>query len=98
MAAWKGNAPRPRALDVPRCPPEAWYIWEWFCQLSLERRRSPEGNMEPITSSEMTNWCGLEKVTLKPFELEIIRRLDRLFLAPPKKIEANEEEEEEEDD
>ncbi len=77
----------PKALMVPDCPPEMWYIWEWFHQLSNDRRIDGMNGIEcSITSQDIAHWSMVEKVTLTAFELQVIRRLDQYYKSPPQLI------------
>ena len=89
----RSGGPKPKALDTPELPTEVGYIWSWFTQLSLERRRDPiEGRPERLSSTEIRNWCYLERIALQPFELVALRRLDAMFVDPPPLTTADEEE------
>lgn len=70
-------------MQVPDCPPEMEYIWDWFCQLSSERTRDQTGVPMALTSTGIKDWSSLEGVALSAFELRAIRGLDRTFQSPP---------------
>lgn len=63
------------------CPPELEYVLGWFYELHLERGKDVMGEPLALSSEKLESWTRLERVTLSAFELEAIRRLDRLFMS-----------------
>lgn len=72
---------RPKQLDVPECPPEVEYILGWFYELHAERGTGALGDPEALSSEKLESWSRLNRITPSAFELEAIRRLDRLLLS-----------------
>lgn len=60
-------------------PPECAGVWAVFCELDAERFPGPAGAC-PISSGQLLDWQRLHGVELSGWELEAIRRLDRLRL------------------
>lgn len=54
-------------------------MWEWFWDL---RKTTGSGfsSPNPITYTEIKNWAELKNITIYPYEVEIIRYLDEVFL------------------
>lgn len=68
-------------LEPPPFPESGGYLWEWFWDLSAGRRGSP-GSADPLTWAEMDAWARLRRLRPAPFEIDILRALDRAFLNP----------------
>lgn len=65
----------------PRALPAACAgVWAIFCDLDAERMPGPAGP-GPITSGQLLDWQRLHGVELSGWELEALRRLDRLRLS-----------------
>ena len=67
-------------LDVEsKIPACLQHIWEWFWEL---RRTAGSGfaTPNPITFTEIYNWAKLKGIMIYPFEVEIIKRLDDVFI------------------
>ena len=62
-----------------QCPPGMLHLWGYFCELSNARHSG-----QSITFSEIKAWSDLCGVVLTPYEIGVIRRLDREFLAKKK--------------
>lgn len=55
---------RPGRLDGPPCPPELAYVWEWYC------------SARPFESmAELKAWADLYGMDLRPYEIDLLRRL-----------------------
>lgn len=55
------------------------YIWTWFCALS-EARGSGGFGASPITYPQIEAWARLMRTEVTPWEVGILRRLDRVFI------------------
>lgn len=69
----------PEALDIPKAPEGQRHLLAWFHDLSAGRQM---GYAEPsaITWSEMAAWQQMQGLPLEPWEAQILRRLDQLWL------------------
>jgi hypothetical protein len=54
------------------------YLWEWF--LDLNSTRQSGMGMNAISYSEIKSWCELVGVSLSPYEIRVIKLLDRVYL------------------
>lgn len=61
------------------CPVECREIWNTFISLNQGRTSSGFG-LNPITYTEIKSWCELYGVSLCPYEVGVIKRLDNIFL------------------
>jgi hypothetical protein len=57
------------------------YVLEWFYELHQERAGGPLGTGEALSSEKLESWSRLNGIRLVAYELEAIRRLDRLFMS-----------------
>ena len=60
-------------------PDDGAYLLEWFYELGQGRPVCEVGYL-PIPASEIAAWCALREIHLRPWELDVIRALDRLLL------------------
>jgi hypothetical protein len=67
-------------LEGPPPVPELAYIVGWFGELS-ETRISTGFGIGPISYGEIRAWARLNGIRPTPFELALLRRIDRIFLA-----------------
>lgn len=67
---------RPNPKLQMKCPPAARHLWGYFCELSNAREAG-----KSLTFSEIKAWSELTGITLDNYELQVIRLLDREFLA-----------------
>lgn len=67
------------APAAPELPAELEYLWTLFLKLSRKRQNGMAAN--PISSTEIRDWCALRRVSFEPFEHDVIDRLDDLFLS-----------------
>jgi hypothetical protein len=83
LSVQKQTGIRPKELDVPDCPPGLEYVRDWFYELHGERGVGSGMSDAPvaITSEKLAAWTGLRGIRLLGVELEILGRLDRLFLS-----------------
>lgn len=65
--------------QAPPCPPALAHVWEWFQSLNTGRTGSGFG-MNPLTFSEISAWCALTGNTLTPWEVDLLKTLDVLYL------------------
>jgi hypothetical protein len=53
----------------------------WWTFLALHGARSGNGmGINPISFTEIDAWCRLSRVTLDPWEVDVIRLLDNAYL------------------
>lgn len=79
LSVFKQTGVRPRQLDTEDCPSVMKYIWDWFLELQEERGVDDMGRPLEFSSEKLLSWSRLQRVQLTAFELEAIKRLDRLF-------------------
>lgn len=77
-----------RKLDAgPELPAECLYVWTWFCELNETRgmRAGPGGLVlpQPLSFAELDAWARLTRRQLRAGETELLRAIDRIWLAPP---------------
>jgi hypothetical protein len=68
-------------------PPELEYLWEYYRQLAITRRNYGWGGTG-ITYAEIDAWGRLYNVSLDPWELEAILKVDSVYLAVAAEVEA----------
>lgn len=66
--------------EFPELPVLTRHVWEWFCGLSCERGGNGYG-ANGVTSTGITAWCMLNRVSLEQWELRAIQKLDHEYLA-----------------
>jgi hypothetical protein len=54
------------------------YLWEWF--LDLNSTRQSGMGMNAISYSEICAWCELTGNRPSPYEIRVIKLLDRVYL------------------
>jgi len=79
------DRPRPRdadelaemqaALDVPDIPRATEHVWVWYLDLHSERQSSGFAP-QPLSSTQIIDWCTLTRRRLQPWEARAIKRLD----------------------
>ena len=63
--------------DTP--PPEdGEYIWAWFWELDRTRPTAMVGT-EPIYYREIQAWASLSRITLSPWEVDALVRMDHVY-------------------
>lgn len=72
----------PLELIDPGCPALVEHVWFWFLDLSRSRGGSGFG-ANALSFSEIAAWCALSGERPSPYEVELIRALDGLFMTPP---------------
>jgi hypothetical protein len=70
---------RPRELDGPEFPDLLEHVWTAFISLSNGRSVGFSGP-NPISYMDIKSWCDLTGTPLEPIDVDIIKRLDRIFL------------------
>jgi hypothetical protein len=75
------------ALDLlgPDLPLAAAHLWQWFLELDSARGSNGWG-LNPVGYAEIEAWARLTRRSPAPWEIEILRALDRarLVAAEPK--------------
>ena len=69
----------PPELETPRFPILLEPIWSAFISLSNSRNPSMSG-VSPITFEQIKAWSDLTGNVLKPFDVELIKKLDLLYM------------------
>ena len=70
---------RPIALDGPDFPALVSHIWSAFIILSNSRTAGFSGP-NPITYEQIKAWKELTETIIAPWEIEAIKRLDRVYM------------------
>lgn len=80
LAAWKATGERPPQLDTPQAPLGQRHLLAWFYDMACARQM---GYSEPCSLSwvEMRAWAELQGLMLEPWQVQILRRLDQMWLA-----------------
>lgn len=66
-------------LDVPPLERANWRIWSVYFR--IRRRTGSNGfGVVPVSWSELGAFVGLSKISLTPFEVEMLEMLDDLFV------------------
>ena len=78
VQAWKATGRKPAQLEVG-IPPQAQRVFGWFCELNQGRTSNGFG-ANPLSFVEISAWCSLRGVTLRPLELRLIKAIDMAFL------------------
>lgn len=69
----------PEQLERPEFPEGVAYIWLWFCDLNSGRSFGEFG-AHPLTYMDIKAWAELMSEAPAPFEIGVIKKLDKLFL------------------
>lgn len=64
-------------IPEPEPPQEAEHVWEWFWQLSAQRRPGPE----PIEYREVQAWSELTATPIRPAEVQMLMAMGGAFRA-----------------
>jgi hypothetical protein len=75
----KQSGHTPLALQGPEFPELLEYVWAAFLLLNQTRGQGYNGPL-PITYQEMSAWIELTNTKLLPWEIEVIKRLDAIYL------------------
>jgi hypothetical protein len=79
LAAWKATGEKPQALDTPPAPDGQRHLLAWFHDLAAGRSMG-YAQPCPITWAEMAAWQQMQGLPLEPWEAQVLRRLDQLWL------------------
>jgi hypothetical protein len=78
-AYWKATGRKPKPLqDAGECPDGFGPVWRTFCRLSQARGVGMAN--EPISYADIAAFQGVAGVRLRPWQVELIERLDGLWL------------------
>lgn len=81
QAAWRASGKMPEMLaTAPAIPEGAGKLWQDFLQLHGSRGSTGWGPMR-ITFADMQAWQVLTGSMLKPWEVDLIRKADDLWLS-----------------
>jgi hypothetical protein len=67
-------------LDGPPAPEGAEHLWDTFMRIST-RRGSTGFGAAPLSWSDLDAFVRMTRCPLSPWEIEVIERLDDLFMA-----------------
>ncbi|MCA1973885.1 MAG: hypothetical protein LDL44_13685, partial [Caenispirillum sp.] len=67
------------AAEEPGLPPEAEYLWRWFLDLHGARASSGFGP-QPLSYGEIAAYAALHGLAPTPWEVGVLRDLDREYL------------------
>ncbi|MDI6742662.1 MAG: hypothetical protein QMD11_07970 [Smithella sp.] len=70
----------PEQLKPVDIPDFVNYLWQWFLELSRGRGYAEYGPM-PLSYSEIKAWAQLTKTELQSWELNVIKKIDLIYLA-----------------
>jgi len=62
----------------PELPPVFQYLWDWFAE--LHEARGGGFGPSPLTWPEIDFWASRMRVDPTPWELRVIKRLDKVWL------------------
>ena len=75
---WKKTGNKPKELDI--APPEIFTdLWYWFLELNSGRTSNGFG-ANAISYSEIKAWSELTGRSLEPYQVSILKQLDRIVL------------------
>lgn len=57
-------------MEHGECPESFIYLWQWYIEVK---------GSEKLTYTELKNWSELTCVNVEPFEVEILKTLDRIY-------------------
>jgi hypothetical protein len=69
----------PIALEAPPFPLDMEYVWSAFLSLNEGRGAGFSGPL-PISYQEIKSWMELTGNILTPFEIDAVKRLDRVYI------------------
>ena len=56
------------------------YLWEWFCELSAQRRQGPNGP-SVLAYADIQAWSNLTETPIASHELRMLLEIDHIFLS-----------------
>lgn len=68
----------PDGLVEPEISPDATHIWEIF--LDIHRGRTYGMSANPLTWTDIHNWCILFGVDLTPWQVDTIKMIDMVWI------------------
>lgn len=84
LQIFKHGNDTPEGLIAPEFPEQLRHVWEWFSQLQGARVNYGFG-VAPITYTEMNAWCSMHRIQITPDEVDILKRVDALYLSEVRK-------------
>lgn len=78
--------PPQELLDAPPLPEALAHVWGWFAELS-NARGAGAFTLNPISFPDMESWGRLSGNRPTAFEVQLLRRLDEVFLVEVSKKE-----------
>jgi hypothetical protein len=69
----------PVALQGPEFPYVLEGLWSIFLELSNTRSQGYSAPL-PISYQEVKAWCDLTGINLSPWEVQVIKRLDTVYI------------------
>jgi hypothetical protein len=79
LGAWRNSGRRPDALDTPAPPDALAYLFDWFLDLAVARSAGMS-EPAPIAWAELQAWAQLHGRVLRPWQAQLLRTLDRLWI------------------
>lgn len=78
--AYRANGIMPEELaNEPDIPESAAHVWHYFIQLNRARGSNGFG-ANPLSYTEIKNWCELSGIRLEQWELDAIVEMDSAFI------------------
>lgn len=68
----------PDGLIAPEIPPHATFMWEIF--LEIHRGRTYGMGANPLTWTDIRNWCILFGVDLTPWQVDTVKMIDMVWV------------------
>lgn len=76
----KGTRKKRPELVVPPVPDGLEAVWEVFADLSATRTSNGMGGVSTISFSEIDAYQRLNALSLAPWEVRVLRGLDRIYI------------------
>jgi hypothetical protein len=80
QSAWRQTGERPELLEPVDCPDEMLYLWDRFLEVS-KRRTSNGFGLNPVPYADIAAWATMNRVRITPFELEVLDRIEALYVS-----------------
>lgn len=62
---------KPKALEeVPECPPDLLYVWEWYLDIFSGTR---------LSYQEIHYWTLAKNISPHSWEIDLLRSIDKVF-------------------
>ena len=77
---YKSTKVKPEQLEAPAFPESVRHVWQWFTELHEARPRTGMG-VSPLLFSEIQAWSAMTGSVPTPWELGVIKSIDRAYMA-----------------